>query len=130
MSVLGVVPREERAAVARGMLDAGETTRKAGLVFQGLELRFRERIVVADLRSAERSCDPEVGETLRGAFARHRRAAVRVKRQDLWRHTLFIAGLLDQASGQGRVLAVRHHPTHGVAAEDVEQDVEVVLISA
>ncbi len=53
VSVLGVVPRKERPTVIRGMLDAGEATREAGLIFQGLELRFRERVVVADLRSAE-----------------------------------------------------------------------------
>jgi len=37
VAVLGVVPREERAAVVRGMIDAGEASRKPGLVFQGLD---------------------------------------------------------------------------------------------
>ena len=37
------------------------------------------------------------------------------------------AALLDQEPGQGRVLPVRHHPSHDVAAEDVHDDVEVVI---
>ncbi len=53
MAVLGVVPREERSAVPRGVVDPGEATREAGVVFQGLELRFRERVVVRDLGSAQ-----------------------------------------------------------------------------
>ena len=32
------------------------------------------------------------------------------------------AALLDQPAGQGRVLSVRHHPAHDVAAVDVLQD--------
>ncbi len=53
VSMFGVVPREERSAVPRGVVDPGEATREAGVVLQGLELRFRERIVIADLRSAQ-----------------------------------------------------------------------------
>ncbi len=50
MAVLGVVPREERSTVPRGVVDPGEAAREAGVVLQGLELRLRERIVVRDLR--------------------------------------------------------------------------------
>ena len=120
VSMLGVVPRKERPTVTRGMLDACEAPRKAGLVFQGLELRFRERIVVADLRSAEGSRDAHIYKKLSGALARHRRATVGMKRQDFRPNALLVAGLFDQASCQCRVLPVRHHPTHGVAAENVE----------
>ena len=80
VAMLGVVPREERAAMARGVLDAREATRKAGLVFQGLELRLRERIVIADLGSAERSRHTEIREQLGCAFARHGRSPIGVKR--------------------------------------------------
>ena len=79
VSMLGVVPRKERPTVIRGMLDACEAPRKAGLVFQGLELRFRERIVVADLRSAEGSRDAHICKKLSGALARHRRTSVAVQ---------------------------------------------------
>ena len=72
VAMLGVVPREKRTAVVCGVIDAHEAPREAGLVFQSLELRLRERIVIADLRSAEGSCNAEVGEQLRGALARHR----------------------------------------------------------
>ena len=127
MAVLGVVPREERAAVTNRRLDAEETAREAGMVLQGLKLRFRERIVIGDLRTAQGSRHSEVGEQLRGALARHRCASVRVQRQHLGFDPLLVAGLFDQATSQGRVLSVGHHPAHHVAAEDVEQDVEVVV---
>ncbi len=53
MAVLGVVPREERAAVGRGVLDVEETTGEAGVVLQGLELRLRERVVIGDWGTAQ-----------------------------------------------------------------------------
>ncbi len=40
---------------------------------------------------------------------------------------LLDAGLLDQASGQGPVFPLRNHPADHVTAEDVEDDVEVVV---
>ena len=76
MAVLGVVPREERPAEARGVLDVDEATGKAGVVLQGLELRLRERIVIGDLGTAQGSRDAEVGEKLSRALARHRRPAI------------------------------------------------------
>ena len=79
MAVLGVVPREERPAKSGGLVDAGETTWEPWVVLQGLELRLGERIVVRDLGSTQRACDPEVGEELRGALARHRCPTVGVQ---------------------------------------------------
>ena len=100
---------------------------KRGWYFRVLNLRFRERVVIGDLRPTEGSRDSQVREELGCAFARHRRSAVGVKRQYFRRNTLFIAGLFNQTPCESRVLTVRHHPTHGIAAEDVEQDVEVVV---
>ncbi len=48
MTVLVVLPREERSAVGRGVLDVEETTGEAGVVLQGLEPRLRERVVIGD----------------------------------------------------------------------------------
>ncbi len=52
MTVIGVLPREERAAVGRGVLDVEETTGEAGVVLQGLEPRLRERVVIGDWGAA------------------------------------------------------------------------------
>ena len=41
-----VIPREESAAEAAGMLDGLEVLWKFRLVFQGLEVCFRERVIV------------------------------------------------------------------------------------
>ena len=40
MAMLGVVPREERSTVARGVVDVGEAPRETGVVLQCFELRF------------------------------------------------------------------------------------------
>ena len=47
--------------------------------------------------------------------------------QDPGLDAMLQAALLDQPAGQGRVLPVRHHPAHDVAAVDVHDDVEVVI---
>ena len=83
MSMLGVVPREERAAEGRRDGDVFEPPGEAGVVLQGLELRLGEGVVVADLGTAERAGHPEVGEQLRGAPAGHRRAAIRMQGEHL-----------------------------------------------
>ena len=46
MAMLGVVPREERSAEGAGGGDVVEAPGEAGMVFQGLELRLGERVVV------------------------------------------------------------------------------------
>ncbi len=127
MAVFGVVPREERPAKSDGRVDAGETAGESRVVLQGLELRLGERIVIGDLGAAQRARDPEVGEQLRGTLACHRCPTVGVQREHLWRHALLVAGFLNQTAGEDGVFPVRHHPTHDVAAEDVEQDVEVEI---
>ena len=54
MAVLGVVPGEERPAEGDGGGNVFEAAREAGVILQGLELCFGERVVVADLRLRER----------------------------------------------------------------------------
>ena len=83
MAVLGVVPGEERPAEGDGSGDIVEATGEAGVVFSGLELRFGERVVIADPGAAQRAGDPEIGEELGGALAGHRRAAVRMQGEHL-----------------------------------------------
>ena len=95
------------------------------MVLQGLELGLGERIVIRDLRSAQRAGHPEIGEELSRALARHRSSSIRVQGQDPGLDAMLQATLLDQAPGQGRALPIRHHPSHDVAAEDVHDDVEV-----
>jgi len=127
MAVLGVVPRKERSAVARGVIDPEEATRKTGGVLQGLELRLRERVVIGDLGPTQRSRHTEIGKQLRRALARHGGSTIGMQGQNLRLDALLDTRFFDQSTGQRRVLPVGHHPAHRVAAEDVEQDVEVVV---
>ena len=53
MLMLVVVPREEGPAERDRGVDIIEAPRKAGVVFQRLELGFGERVVIADLGPAE-----------------------------------------------------------------------------
>ncbi len=54
-----------------------------------------------------------------------RRAAVGVQREHLRGDLLLLGGLLDQRPGQLRILAVLHRPAHGVAAEHVEDHIQI-----
>jgi hypothetical protein len=49
MAMLVVVPGKETRAVREGMIDATEALGEIGSVLDGLEVRFRERIVVRDM---------------------------------------------------------------------------------
>ena len=125
MTMLGVVPGEEGPAEGGRGGDVCEAPGEAGMIFQGLELRLGEGVVVADLGAAQRASDPEVGEQLRGALAGHGRAAVGVQGEHLGRDGLFVTGLFDEPCSQSGAFPFGDHPPHDVSAEDVEQDVEV-----
>ncbi len=46
MAVLAVVPGKECLAMASGVFDAAKALREVGMVFHGLELRLRIRVVI------------------------------------------------------------------------------------
>ncbi len=71
-----VVPGEEPLTEGTGVLDGVKARREVGLVLQGLEVRFRVRIVIADMRPAVASGDTEIGEQKRHGLGAHRGAAV------------------------------------------------------
>ena len=88
----------------------GKAAGEARVVLERLELRLGEWIVVGHLGAAERADHPEIGQQLRGALARHRCAAVGVQGQHLGLNALFVAGLLDEPTGQSGVLPIGEHP--------------------
>ncbi len=83
MAILAVVPREEGSAEGDGGVDILKARGEAGMVFQGLELRLGEGVVVADPGAAERAGDVETGKELCGALAGHGCAAVGVQGKHL-----------------------------------------------
>lgn len=127
MAVDLVVPGEKGPAPAQSVLLTAEAVGKAWTVLEGFEVTFREGIVIRYMRSAVAFGDPQVGKKLTGAFRFHRRSAVGVKGQLAFFDPLLIAAFANETLGQFGTLALRHHPAHGEAAEDVEHHVEVEI---
>jgi len=71
--------------------------------------------------------DAEVGQQLGDDLGFHGRAAVGVERQLVCDDLLFGVRLGDQAFGQGGRLLGGDHPADDVAAEDVQDDVQIVV---
>ena len=64
VEMLVVVPREELPAEVAGVVVGVEAVGEVGMVFEGFELAFRERVVVGDVRSAVRLVYSERGQEL------------------------------------------------------------------
>jgi len=79
MAVIVVVPAEELAAEAAGVLDGVEPLGKDRPVLQRLELRLAVGVVVRGLRSRMRLRDVQVGEHFGDGLALHRRSPVGVQ---------------------------------------------------
>src|SRR4051795_8597635 len=79
--VILVVPGEEAAAKGSGILDAAEALGKLWLVFQGLEVRLRERVVVRGMWPAMRLGDAKIGQQEGGWLGLHGAAPTGVQRQ-------------------------------------------------
>ena len=126
MMVLVVVPLKEGLAEAASIFDGAEAIRETRAVFQGAELAFRIRIVVGDMRTAVGLDDAQVSQQQGHRFGFHGRAAIGVDGELAGRDVLRVAGVLDEPLGQFGAFAVGDHPTDDVAAEDIQDDVEVV----
>lgn len=125
VTMLDVVPGEERLAERARLEHRAEPAWKLGPVFQGLELGLGERVVVADMRPAVALGYTQVSQQERDRLGGHRGPAVSMQRQLATLDALLGAGLVDQAAGQRRALVVRDQPTYRVAAEDIEKHVQV-----
>jgi hypothetical protein len=94
-------------------------------VLERLELRLGERVVIRDVRPRVALRDAEVRVQMRDHFRGPRRPAVRVDGQLTRRDSLALAGFFDELRRKRRALPVGDHPADNVAAEDVEEDVQV-----
>lgn len=74
--VILIVPGEEAPAERLGVLDASEALGEIRLIFQGLEMAFREGIVVGGMGAAVGFGDAQIGEQLCGGLGLHRAAAI------------------------------------------------------
>ena len=78
VTVVVVVPNEERLAEGAAVLNAAEAIRKLGTILHGVELAFRIRIVVGGVGPAVGFGDAEIGQQEGHRLAAHGRAAVGV----------------------------------------------------
>ena len=120
-----VVPSEEGLAVRPRILDATEAIRKVRTVLQRLELRLGIRIVIADMRAAMGLGDIQVDQQGRHRLRSHAGAAIRVQGEGTGCDVLFGDGVGDQLLGQFSALARGDHPADHVAAEDIQNHVQM-----
>ena len=108
---------------------AAEAFGKFGLVFEGLEVGFRERVVVGGVGPAVRLGDAEIGQHQGGSLGLHRPAAIGVEGQLAGHHGVLGESVIEQRLEQGGALGIGDAPADDPAAEDVENDVQVEVRS-
>ena len=125
VTVGGVVPGEECLAVGSRILDAAEARREVGAVLHGLELRFGEWVVVRDVGPAVALDDIEIDQKGGHGLGAHAGTAIGMQGElagfDVMPGDCFGNKLLSQFGA----FAWRDHPADDMAAEDVEDHVEM-----
>ena len=117
--------REELLAEGAAVLDAAEAIRELGPVLQSPELAFRIRVVVGNVGAAVGLGDAEVGHQKGDGFGGHGRAAVGMNVELAGLDFLFLQVSAMSCLASSGLSRVGHHPADDVAAEDVEDDVEI-----
>jgi len=125
MVMLVVLPMKELAAEVQALLVAGESVGELRLVLQRLELAFRKRVVVGDVRPTVGLGNPQRGQELGHGLRTHRRPAIAVDRQLVTCHPFLDHRLADEPLGQAVAFTMGQQPAHHVAAEDIEDHVQV-----
>jgi len=127
VAMLAVVPGEEGLAEDAGVFEAAEAFREVRAILQRFELGLGEGVIVAGIGSAVRLGDPQVDEQPRDGPRFHRGAAIRMQGQLPRLDLLLLAGVCDEPLGQYRRLCRGDHPADHVAAEDIQNDIEVAV---
>ena len=114
-----IIPGEETAAERAGIIDGVEPFGKLGLIFQRLEVGFREWVVIRGVRSAVGFDHAEIGQHQGRRLCFHWAATVGVQGQLVGRHGMLGHGVGKQGFEQGRTFGVLDPPSNDAAAEDV-----------
>ena len=122
-----VVPAEEFGRPEASILLAAKTFGIIGAIFQGLELGFRERIIVGDVWAGVCFGHTQIGHEQGYRFGSHRTATVGMDRELLRLNVLANTGGCDQFLGQAGGFAFGDQPTDRIAAEDIQDVVEIVI---
>ena len=100
VAVLVVVPVEEALTVRASVLERAEARGEVGPVLQGLELRFRVRVVIRDMRAAVGAGDIEIDQQLRDGLGAHARAPIGMQGEGAWGDVLLGDRLGDELLGE------------------------------
>src|SRR5665647_252928 len=125
MAVLAVVPGKECLAMTSRVFDAAKTFREVGAVFHCLELRLRIGVVVRGVGAAVALGHVQINQQTGHRLGAHGRASIGVQRERTRHHIMTSHGVGNELLGQLSALARRNQPAYDVAAEDVQDDVEV-----
>ena len=120
-----VVPGEELLAMAAGILDAAEAVREIGTVLQRLELGLGIGVVVRDIGPAVGLGDIQVDQQGSHRLTAHAGTPVGMQRQRVRRDVVLGHRFGDQLLGQFGGFLRGDHPADDVAAEDVEDHIQV-----
>src|SRR5664280_3832818 len=123
--VLAVIPAKKVLTEGACVLDRAETIGKLRPVLEGFELTFRVGIVIRDMRPTVRLGDSQVRQQEGNRLGGHRGSAIGVEVELAGNDELLVAGVADQALGELGTFAIGHHPANDIAAEDVQDHVEI-----
>ena len=88
-----IIPGEETAAEDAGRVDGLKPFGEFRLIFQCLEVGFRERVVIRGVWTAVGFDHAEIGQHQGGRLCLHRPAAICMQRQLVGRHGVFRDGI-------------------------------------
>src|SRR5580704_2176524 len=125
MTMLGVVPGKECLAVSSGILNATETIREVRKIIKRLEVRFREGVVIGNIRPTMSLDDFQIDQQGSDSLRAHAGAAIGVQCEATRFDVLSGDGIGNQHFGQLSSLPGSDHPAHYVAAEDIEDHVQM-----
>lgn len=126
MAVFLVVPTHEcggPAARLKQVLERLDGQLRS--IFQGTEQGFRIGVVIAHRGAAPAGRHTQALHGRQNGFALHRRAVVRVHHELPGSDALSGTDVLQQPGGQLRALAVKHLPAHDLAAEEIDEQVQI-----
>jgi hypothetical protein len=99
---------------------------KSGRYFKVL-VRLGIWVVIRDVRAAVSFGDVQIDKQLRDGFGAHAGAAIGVQGERVGHDILFIDRIGNQLLGEFRRFPVCDHPTDNVAAENIEDHVQVTM---
>ena len=124
----GVVPGKERLTVGARILSAPEAHGEVRTVLHRLELRLREGTIVRYVRPAVAFSDIQVDQQRGHRFRAQVGTAISMEREDAGGDIVACHAVGDELFSEIRALAPGDQLAHDMAAEDVQDDVEVDLL--